>query len=54
MVALEERKAVVIIPELAMETRIRLSPDYTLGQTLLLGLSEIDVPVQAAYFRVLD
>ncbi|MGB5649713.1 MAG: RNB domain-containing ribonuclease, partial [Sedimenticolaceae bacterium] len=54
VVALEERKAVVIIPELAMETRIRLSPDYTLGQTLLLGLSEIDVPVQAAYFRVLD
>ena len=54
VVALEERKAVVIIPELAMETRIRLSPDYILGQTLLLGLSEIDVPVQAAYFRVLD
>jgi len=53
VVALEERKAVVIIPELALETRIRLSPDFSLGQTLMLGVREVDVPAQTAYFRVL-
>jgi exoribonuclease-2 len=54
VVALEERKVVVIIPELALETRIRMSPDYRLGQTLMLGVREVDVPAQTAYFRVLD
>jgi len=53
VVALEERKVVVIIPELALETRIRISPDYSLGQTLTLGVREVDVPAQTAYFRVL-
>jgi len=53
VVALVERKAVVIIPELALETRIRLSPDFSLGQTLVLGVREVDVPAQTAYFRVL-
>ncbi len=54
VVALEERKAVVILAELALETRIRLSPDFTLGQTLRLAVREVDVPGQTAYFRVLD
>jgi exoribonuclease-2 len=53
VVALEERKAVVIVPELALETRIRLSPDYSLDQTLELAVREVDIPAQAAYFRVL-
>jgi exoribonuclease-2 len=53
VVALEERKATVIIPEFALETRIRVSPDYSLGQTLVLGVREVDVPAQTAYFRVL-
>jgi exoribonuclease-2 len=53
VVALEERKAVVIIPELAMETRVRLVAGWTLGQTLRLALNEVDLPAQAAYFRVL-
>lgn len=54
VVALDERKAMVIIPELALETRIRLSPDYSLGQTLTLAVREVDVPAQTAHFRVLD
>jgi len=54
VVALEERKAVVIVPELALETRVRLSPDFALGQTLGLAVREVDVPAQTAYFRVLD
>lgn len=53
VVALEERKAVVIVPELALETRIRRSPDYALGQTLRLAVREVDVPAQAVFFRVL-
>jgi exoribonuclease-2 len=53
VVALEERKAVVIVPELALETRIRLSPDYSLDQTLKLAVREVDIPAQTAYFRVL-
>jgi len=54
VVALEDRKAVVIIPELALETRIRLSPDFALDQTLNLAVREVDVPAQTAYFRILD
>ena len=54
VVALDERKAMVIIPELALETRIRVSPDYGLGQTLTLAVREVDVPAQIAHFRVLD
>jgi exoribonuclease-2 len=54
VVALEERKAMVIIPELALETRIRLSPDFDLGQNLKLGVREVDLPAQSAHFRVLD
>jgi exoribonuclease-2 len=52
VVALEERKAVVIIPALALETRLRLSPDWALGQTLPLALREVDLPGQAAFFQV--
>jgi exoribonuclease-2 len=51
VVALEERKAVVIIPDLALETRIRLSPEWGLGQQLRLTLREVDVPGQVAYFQ---
>jgi exoribonuclease-2 len=54
VVAIEERKAVVIVPELALETRVRLSAGWVLGQTLRLGLNDVDLPAQAAYFRVLD
>ena len=53
VVSLEERKAVVIIPELAIETRIRLSPEYELGQTLRLSVREVDLPALSVYFQVL-
>lgn len=51
VVALEERKAVVIVPELALETRVRLSPEYALGQVIRIGVREVDVPAQTVYFR---
>lgn len=53
VVALEERKTVVILPELALETRIRRSPDHQLGQTIQLRVREVDVPAQNVYFRTL-
>lgn len=52
VVSLEERKAVVIIPVLAMETRIRLSPEFTLGQVLRLAVREVDIPAMTAKFQV--
>ena len=54
VVALEERKAVVIVPELALETRIRLGSDLAPDQVLRLAVREVDLPAQTAYFRVLD
>jgi len=53
VVAREERKTSVMIPELALETRIRAAPDHALDQELRLGLREVDVPGQVAHFRVL-
>lgn len=52
-VAVEERKTALIVPELALETRIRSSPGHVAGETLRLGLREVDVPAQSVYFRVL-
>lgn len=52
VVALEERKAVLMVPELALETRVRLSDDLVAGESVPLSLSEVDVPAQAAYFRI--
>lgn len=53
IVALDERKTRVIVPELALETRVRRSPKHALGQRLRLQLSEVDVPAQAVNFRSL-
>lgn len=53
VVALEERKTVLIVPELALDTRIRVSPEHSAGQPIRLGLREVDVPGQSVYFRVL-
>ena len=52
VVALEERKAVVIIPELAYQTKIRLRDGMALDQRLQLAVSEVDLPAQTVYFRV--
>ena len=53
IMALEERKAVVMIPELALETRIRRSADMQLDQEVRLQAQEVDVPTQSVYFRTL-
>lgn len=53
VVALEERKTTVILPEFALETKLRASPEHQLDQILKVGVREVDVPSQAVYFRVL-
>ncbi|WP_456415363.1 RNB domain-containing ribonuclease [Thiolapillus sp.] len=51
VIALEERKAVVMIPELALESRIRRSEDMQLDQRIRLQVQEVDIPAQSVYFR---
>jgi exoribonuclease-2 len=51
VVALEERKAVVIIPQLALEARIRRSDDLQLDQRVELRLQSVDIPAQTVHFR---
>ncbi|WP_456378412.1 ribonuclease catalytic domain-containing protein [Thiolapillus sp.] len=53
VMALEERKAVVMIPELALESRIRRSDDMQLDQRISLQVQEVDIPAQSVYFRKL-
>ena len=52
VVALEERKAVVMLPALGMETRVRRSDDMVLDQSLSLRLQSVDIPTQEVLFRV--
>ncbi len=52
LVAKEERKSVVLIPELALEARVRLRGDPPLNASVGLAAREIDVPELTCYFRV--
>ena len=54
VVDLEERRAAVIIPELALETRLRRTPDMVLDQSLRLELAQVDLPDLDARFRILS
>lgn len=53
VVEVGERKSTVLIPELAMETRVRSRPGLAPDSRLRLAVREVDLPEQAAYFRVL-
>lgn len=52
IVAMDERKAVVMIPELALESRIRRKEGMQLNQQIRLEVREVDVPGQTVYFRL--
>ncbi|RMG33638.1 MAG: RNB domain-containing ribonuclease [Gammaproteobacteria bacterium] len=52
VVALEERKAVLIIPELAMEIRMRLHDRFELDGTVRLKVRDVDLVTQDAWFQV--
>jgi exoribonuclease-2 len=52
VVEIVEQRATVIIPELALETRIRLNQEASLNSELQLALREVDLPDLVAWFRV--
>jgi exoribonuclease-2 len=54
VVALEERKVVVLIPELAMEVKVRRQEEMALDQSVTLKAREIDLTTQEAFFQVLS
>jgi exoribonuclease-2 len=51
VVAKEERKDAVLIPDLALETRMRLKADPGLDSRLQLTVRELDIPSQIVEFR---
>lgn len=53
IVGREERKALALVPELALETRLRLRTEPELNDRLRVAVRDIDVPAQTASFRVL-
>jgi len=54
VVEIREHRTTLMIPELAMETRLRLNADVVLDQALTLGLREVDLADQSAWFRVIE
>ena len=54
LVAKEERKDVVLIPDLALETRLRLKGEPGLDSRLRVALRGLDIPSQTVDFRTLD
>lgn len=53
VVELQERKAVLLIPELAFETRIRAKQGLALDQRVPLALAEVDLAQAECQFRLL-
>ncbi|NNJ91402.1 MAG: RNB domain-containing ribonuclease [Gammaproteobacteria bacterium] len=49
----DERKAFIIIPELAMETKIRTRENFQLDDTISVRVTGVDLPEQTAYFQCL-
>ncbi|NEX21666.1 RNB domain-containing ribonuclease [Thiorhodococcus mannitoliphagus] len=53
VVGIDERKTVVLVPELAMEARVRVRDEVSLNQRLRLAVNEVDLPGLSASFRTL-
>ncbi len=54
VVELQERKATVLIPELALETRVRAKQSLSLDQRVPLALAEVDLAQAECQFRLLS
>ncbi len=52
MVDRDERKHVLLIPDLALETRVRLQGDPGLNSPLRVSPREVDLPALDCRFRV--
>ncbi len=53
IVNIDERKSTIIIPELAMETKIRTRDSFRLDDTIRIQISSVDLPEQTAFFQYL-
>jgi len=53
VLGLEERRATVVIPELALETKLRRTPEMVLDGTLRLEVRDVDLTDLSVRFRVL-
>ena len=53
-VEMQDQRATLLIPELAMLAKLRLQTPVALDTELRLGLRGVDIPDQIARFRVLD
>lgn len=53
VVECEERKSTVLIPELALEARVRVRDTPALNERVRITVTEVDVPLLSAGFRVL-
>ncbi|MCB1762383.1 MAG: RNB domain-containing ribonuclease [Gammaproteobacteria bacterium] len=49
----QQQRLTLLLPELALETRLRYSGTAELNQALKLALRAVDIPDQSAHFRVL-
>jgi len=49
----QDQRVTLVLPDLALETKLRVSARVDLNQRLRLALREVDVPDQSARFRVL-
>jgi len=54
VVDMKDKRATILIPELALETKIRIGRDLELDSELDLELQEVDVPELLARFRVVN
>lgn len=54
VVEMVDKRAKVIIPELALETRIRLRQELPLDREISVAVREIDLPDLTVWFRVVD
>ena len=54
VVEMKENRVTLLIPELAMETRLRVRSDYPLDSRLRIAVREVDVADQVAWFRLLE
>ena len=54
IVDIDERKATLVIPALAMETKIRTRDNFQLDDTISIRIADVNLPEQIAYFQYLQ
>ncbi len=53
VVGREDRRVILLLPDLAMEARVRVRDEVALNQRLRIAVNEIDIPELTASFRIL-